>query len=545
MSHARWRAALRQLNAPRSRIVPSRNHILTRYRSTFNKPPTRVEHLQSRFPTKTVTFLLALGAAAYYFDIFEIQFGDHWTNHLDTGDGLPFHFYKTVEDLDQWLALAPGFGEWITNPEAQALIMEKLSLETGFTMTEKEAVDADIPVTHGVRFGGNYPCEDFYALGTSPGPGAQKWSFWGVFDGHAGWSTSSMLQMKLIPYVSRALSTLQESSSPFAIANSIAEAFTRLDSEIMTTAKQMASWHPPASAGAIAALAPALSGSCALLACFDPNSSKLRVACTGDSRAVLGRWDPVKKKYIAKPLSVDQTGYNQSEIDRLTKEHPDEPDMIDPSSGRLLGFEITRAFGDHRLKWDNELIKQIQYKFWGTAPRPNSKTPPYATAEPVITETEIARGDDAGSGEAKADFMILASDGLWNLMSSEHAVELVHLWLEARERGNGKVTNDPQRPRIPIPGRQDIIEPGVEYDVEGKKETTWKAESKYDLIDDDNAAICLLKNAWGGSRLGLVLGIWAMNGPRRRMAVDDTTILVVFFDRARGKVKKEKKGWFW
>jgi serine/threonine protein phosphatase PrpC len=78
----------------------------------------------------------------------------------------------------------------------------------------------------------------------------------------------------------------------------------------------------------------------------------------------------------------------------------------------MLGIAVTRAFGDHRWKWDNEFIKAVQHKFWGTAPRPGSKSPPYMTAEPEITETEVVRREP-GDGKGKSDFMILASDGTW------------------------------------------------------------------------------------------------------------------------------------
>ena len=73
----------------------------------------------------------------------------------------------------------------------------------------------------------------------------------------------------------------------------------------------------------------------------------LRVACAGDSRAVLGRLaDPTaasgdasggtKSKWEAIPLSEDQSGSSASEIARLHKEHPDEPEVV--KDGRVLGL---------------------------------------------------------------------------------------------------------------------------------------------------------------------------------------------------------------
>lgn len=318
------------------------------------------------------------------------------------------------------------------------------------------------------------------------------------------------------------------------------QSFVRLDNDMMNRAKHAGNWYPPASGPAITALTPAFSGSCALLSMYDPNTTKLRVACVGDSRAVLGRWDPIEEKYTCKPLSADQTGFNQSEFDRITGEHPDEEGILDPKTGRLLGIAVTRAFGDHRWKWDNEFIKQLQYKFWGPAPRPNSKTPPYMTAEPVITETDIVAVDSKSRDRNhKSDFLIMASDGLWDRISSDHAVELVHRWLEARDRGNGSVHNDPRYKTYPFPDRLQA-DPGLNYSVDEGRELDWKATPEYFTIEDDNAAVCLARNAMGGSRKGLFLGLVSIGAPFCRSAVDDTTIMVVFFDKLDSEKKKKK-----
>lgn len=393
--------------------------------------------------------------------------------------------------------------------------------------------------------------EDYYAIGTAPGTGSKPWNFWSIYDGHAGRHTALYLQWALHPHLSRALSNLSPASTSSVIHSTIKDVFVRIDNELMARARHAANWYPAANAAAIAALVPALSGSCALLAAFDPETEKLRVACTGDSRAVLGRWDPLESKYTAQPLSIDQTGFNQDEVKRLAELHPDEPDIIDPDSGRLLGIAVTRAFGDHRWKWDNDFIKQVQYKFWGTAPRPGSKSPPYMTAEPEITETQIVRAEanNPSSSGVKSDFMIMASDGLWDHISSEHAVECVQRWLEARVRGNGKVTSDPQRPPLLLdPGF--TLDPSVDIDVESGKEVTWKAAPEYFAIEDDNAAVCLAKNAMGGTRRGLFLGLLTLPGPMSRYAVDDTTVMVVFFDKVGqgkegGKEKKKSRWWPW
>lgn len=107
---------------------------------------------------------------------------------------------------------------------------------------------------------------------------------------------------------------------------------------------------------ALATLLPALSGSCALLAFLDAGRNKLHIACTGDSRAVMGVWVPDGSKeggkWRVQPLSEDQTGRNPKEVERIQKEHPAEEKDTVIVRGRVLGgLEPTRAFGDSRYKW--------------------------------------------------------------------------------------------------------------------------------------------------------------------------------------------------
>lgn len=353
------------------------------------------------------------------------------------------------------------------------------------------------------------------------------------------------------PHLSLALRDLSPYATSSAIRDTIKNVFTTLDNTIMNKARNSANWAPAANGAALLDLAPAFSGSCALVAAFDPEQSKLRVACTGDSRAVLGRWDDVEGKYVAQALSADQTGFNEAEVARIKELHPDEPDILDPKTGRLLGLAVTRAFGDHRLKWDNDLVKACQVKFWGSGPRPHNATPPYLTAEPEVTETDIVRAGDStpslgGRVATKSDFMIMASDGLWDHMSSDVAVSCVSAWLEARARSaNGLVSQDPQR-LPPDFNHLNQLDSGVDFSVADGHEISWQAEPQYFAIEDDNAAVCLARNAMGGTRRGLFAGLLAIPGPFARDAMDDTTVMVVFFDRiAEDKSKEQKKSSWW
>lgn len=106
----------------------------------------------------------------------------------------------------------------------------------------------------------------------------------------------------------------------------ISDGFVNLDGSIIKSASRVAQSEEPLK-NKVKKLAPAWSGSCALLSLYDPVTSTLHVACTGDSRAVLGQRGP-GGKWEAIPLSVDQTGRNNEEIARICKEHPGEGDII-------------------------------------------------------------------------------------------------------------------------------------------------------------------------------------------------------------------------
>jgi pyruvate dehydrogenase phosphatase len=529
--------------------------------STHNKrqngPDTAI--LQSAFPKKTFIFLVLLTGLAYYFvDVRDLDWTDDVMNSFeaDQNQATPLQFFANKEELDHFLQHhIPDPSQPLKNPQVAQFFSEHFDkLAGGWKLEEKDAVEENIPVTHGCRFKSNEPCEDYFAFGTSPGPGSQPWNYWSIMDGHAGRHTAFLLQWTLIPSLSSALLTLPAHSSPFEIESTIKNTFLRVDKQIMDSARTAASWFPAANAAAIAALTPAFSGSCALLAAFNPHDSTLRVACTGDSRAVLGRWDPDSSSYTCIPLSEDQTGFNPKEVERLKEAHPDEPDIIDPKSGRLMGIAITRAFGDHRWKWDNDFIRTVQAKFWGSGPRPGSKTPPYMTAEPEVTETDIVRAEKGD--RQKSDFMIMASDGLWDRISSAHAVECVERWLEARDRGSGSVLNDPKLQANPPANQFNTPmteDEGFTYNAETGEQVEWKATPEYFAIEDENAAVCLARNAMGGTRRGLFMGVLSVPPPMGRYAVDDTTIMVVFFDKlnkegvakaAAGKATGEKKSWW-
>lgn len=317
------------------------------------------------------------------------------------------------------------------------------------------------------------------------------------------------LRESLVPYVVRGLSTLYQSSSSEAPSNesidvSVKSSFQGLDDEILADgidALKTAKSHTEAQSR----LAPGYAGSCALLSMYDPNSSQLHVACTGDSRAVLGRRDPVSGRYTAIALSTDQTGFNEAELARVRAAHPGEADVIDTKTGRTLGIAVTRAFGDGLWKWPSDVIKECNEKFFYRPLRPGYKTPPYLIVEPVVTTTQIQR---------EGEFVIMASDGLWEHMSSEQAVQLVEMWMIAHK--NGTIGKNTRTPSISTSAR------GLQDELKVKEENF--------VVEDENVATHLVRNAFGGGDHEALLGIAGALPPLSRNVRDDITVQVIFFE---------------
>jgi pyruvate dehydrogenase phosphatase len=365
----------------------------------------------------------------------------------------------------------------------------------------------------GAQLASNSPCEDRFAHGqfSLPWNDDSPWMAWAVFDGHSGWHTADLLEKQLIPSVRDSLGqvkpTNEERVPVELIQRAITNAFLDVDNLIIKTATDI-SRSERSLREKMQKLAPAFAGSCALLSVYDPVTRNLHVACTGDSRAVLGQQDS-DGKWKAVPLSVDQTGNNKEEIARLHQEHPGEEGIA--KDGRVLGLVVSRAFGDGRWKWPLEFQKDLNRRFYGPsplAPRYNIQTPPYLTAEPVVTTTTIDSG--------RPSFLILATDGMWDSLSNQQAVDLVGTWLGSQ---SNRMTNSKPEPTY---GPFDF--------GEFWKGVPWKFVEERTTTQDGNAAVHLMRNTLGGNHHELVAGRLAVSAPLSRKLRDDITIQVVFFN---------------
>lgn len=323
----------------------------------------------------------------------------------------------------------------------------------------------------------------------------------------------------MISFVARELNNTYKSAntlgvppSPEAIDSAIKTGFLRLDNEIVNESVERV-LKSNSKRVAAELLGPALSGSCALLSFYDNSSKTLRVACTGDSRAVLGRRSD-SGKWTATALSEDQTGNNPNEVARMRKAHPGEDRVI--HNGRVLGgLEPTRAFGDASYKWTKEISDRLRASFFGRSSSPHLKTPPYVTAEPVVTTTKV--------NPERGDFLVLATDGLWEMLTNDEVVGLVGKWIETQavQQSNSQLgslwskmfgsakglpveagkTNGPDGQKPPIRQRQWGLSPD---------------EKERFVVKDKNVATHLIRNALGGKNEEQVCALLTLVSPFSR-----------------------------
>lgn len=342
----------------------------------------------------------------------------------------------------------------------------------------------------------------------------------------------------------------------------IKKAFLTLDSFAVNDITQAVLDLPTSKEEGVRLLSLPNAGSCALLGIYNNVKRTFKVAVTGDSRAVLGRRVALKDDayaYETHVLSADQNGHNPLEVERLEAAHPGEKIF---EKGRTLGWGLSRAFGDAVCKWSLEIQKRLHEEYLGDRIRSNCLTPPYFTAEPEITTTTIRKGD----------FVVLASDGLWDCLTSEEVVGLVGGWLETRgkevkiQKGEdgegamvmvpfGKVARSGQDPKTGFGKGQgngwsegsndgNVNKVGKEagptvWERTDLPVTTlkpdetimynwWKATKRFINVDP-NAAVHLARSAIGGADKDLTGALLRLKPPRSRRYRDDISVQVIFF----------------
>ncbi|TKA34199.1 hypothetical protein B0A50_00179 [Salinomyces thailandicus] len=396
---------------------------------------------------------------------------------------------------------------------------------------------------HTAQLPSNLPCEDAVSSSFVPilSDRERDWSQWSIYDGHDGPRTAQMLHDMLPFLVGSFLSEAAGLSRLYKprdgrVIEAIRKAFVFADDLIVSLPRDLVQSGGSGLATTVAMAALSQSGSCALMALYDSGTSVLRVANTGDSRAVLGTWSAEDEQYVAMPMSQDQTGFNEDRVER-TKRDDEHEEPVGSKSGRTLETAVSRAFGDARWKWPKEIIERAHEMFWGPAPRPGGfiSTVPHSTVDPVMSETEVRTG-------ARPDFLIMASGSLWDVMSSEDAVACVQLWLEKNKPTDCMDTKNITRTDL-FDVHQQITSGGSPtlesmFDVPDDEDTyydkerkclKWRVSPKHFVNEDRNCGVNMIKNALGGKRRGLFTGLMSLQPPLSKTVRDDITVQVFFF----------------
>ncbi|CAL1701307.1 unnamed protein product [Somion occarium] len=437
---------------------------------------------------------------------------------------------------------------------------------------------------HTAYLAANAPIEDAHASNiverdlTDPSaPGDLL--FYAVMDGHGGFHTSRLLSHILLPAVALGFSTLINEpssvvpkgsflqdlisrlrlkpsaapptpfdSNPSYVSSAIQTAFQTVDAEIIDaplrllaqelSKKQDSKGLPDLSQHtmALASMLPALSGSCALLALIDTAHRNLYVACTGDSRAVAGVWEESedgKGSWRVDVLTDDQTGRNPNELKRMQSEHPSDEAETVIVRGRVLGgLEPSRAFGDARYKWSREVQAILNKVFLEgnkvpmRSTPPLLKTPPYVTARPEVTHRKLdflpdpTNKDGFPKSKSALRFLVLATDGLWDELSSEDVVSLVGGFLAGLR---GTISKSSLSKLVPTASGST---------VEGKDKRRRDNAGSWAFVDD-NISTHLIRNAFGGGDEMKLRQMLSIPAPLSRNYRDDVTCTVVFWEEGK------------
>ncbi|XP_031128247.1 probable protein phosphatase 2C 63 [Ipomoea triloba] len=241
----------------------------------------------------------------------------------------------------------------------------------------------------------NSSLEDQSQVLTSPSA-----TYIGVYDGHGGPEASRFVNRHLFPYLQQ-FAREQGGLSTDVIKKAFRateEDFIRLVKTSLPVMPQIASV-----------------GSCCLVGAI--SDGELYVANLGDSRAVLGRraFDGEMKSVVAERLTTDHNVSCEKVRKEVEELHPDDSPIVFYCRGvwRIKGIiQVSRSIGDVYLKKPEFNRDPIFQQFGNPVPLKH----PVLTAEPSIVTRKIRPHDL---------FLIFASDGLWEHLSDEAAVDIV------------------------------------------------------------------------------------------------------------------------
>ncbi|XP_042414152.1 probable protein phosphatase 2C 60 [Zingiber officinale] len=223
-------------------------------------------------------------------------------------------------------------------------------------------------------------------------------TFIGVYDGHGGPETSHYVNDHLFQNLKR-FATEQESMS----TDVIRKAYQATEEGFISLVTKQWPVKPQ-----IAAV-----GTCCLVGVIC--GSTLYIANLGDSRVVLGRGVKATGEVLAVQLSAEHNVAIESMRRELQLMHPDDKQIVvlKHNVWRVKGLiQISRSIGDVYLKRAEFNREPLHVKFRLR----DSFKKPILSAEPTIIVEPLQPQDQ---------FLIFASDGLWEHLSNQEAVDIV------------------------------------------------------------------------------------------------------------------------
>ncbi|XP_022971489.1 probable protein phosphatase 2C 68 [Cucurbita maxima] len=223
-------------------------------------------------------------------------------------------------------------------------------------------------------------------------------TFVGVYDGHGGADASRFI----CDHLFRNLMRLAQEHGTIT-EDTVRNAFSATEEGFLTLVRRSWGIKPT-----IAAM-----GSCCLVGVIWRGT--LFIGNVGDSRAVIGSLGKANK-IVAEQLTKDHNASIEEVRQELRSLHPDDSHIVVMKHGvwRIKGIiQVSRSIGDAYLK-------RSEFSLDPSFPRFHLAEPlrrPVLTAEPSLS-TRVLQPHDK--------FLIFASDGLWEQLSNQQAVEIVY-----------------------------------------------------------------------------------------------------------------------
>ncbi|KNA13192.1 hypothetical protein SOVF_118990 [Spinacia oleracea] len=223
-------------------------------------------------------------------------------------------------------------------------------------------------------------------------------TFLGIYDGHGGPETSRYINDHLFYHLKR-FSAEQQSMS----VDVIKKAFQATEDGFFSIVAKQWPMKPQ-----IAAV-----GSCCLVGVVC--NGILYIANCGDSRAVLGRAVQATGEVLAIQLSAEHNVSIESVRQEMHSMHPEDSNIVvlKHNVWRVKGLiQVSRSIGDVYLKKTEYNREPLYSKF--RLREPFKK--PILSSDPTISVHELQPHDQ---------FVIFASDGLWEHLTNQEAVDIV------------------------------------------------------------------------------------------------------------------------